>query len=113
MKPFPHNTYLSRQQKKFNQQLSRARVVVENAFGRLKGRWRCLLKKNESNTSNMPKIISCCVVLHNICEMFGEECPEEWIVSEPLSTDHADSTSGHIASSGTEIREALVRYFNH
>ena len=102
MKPFPHNTYLSRQQKKFNQQLSRARVVVENAFGRLKGRWRCLLKKNESNTSNMPKIISCCVVLR----------PEEWIVSEPPSTDHADSTSGHIASSGTEIREALVRYFN-
>ena len=114
MKPFPHSTYLPRQQKKFNQQLSRARVVVENAFGRLKGRWRCLLKKNESNTMNMPKIISCCVVLHNICEMFGEECPDEWIVPEPPSTDSStDSTSSHTASSGTEIREALVCYFNH
>ena len=56
MKPFVHTTYLSRQQKTFNQQLSRARVVVENAFGQ-QGRWRCLLKKNESNTLNMPKII--------------------------------------------------------
>lgn len=113
MKPFPHTTHLSMQQKKFNKQLSRARVVVENAFGRLKGRWRCLLKKNESNTLNMPKIISCCVVLHNICEMFGEECPDEWMVLEPPSTDHTDSTSTHTTSSGTEIREALVRYFNH
>ena len=39
--------------------------------------------------------------------MFGEECPEEWVVPEP-STDHTDSISSHTASSGTEIREALV-----
>ena len=92
MKPFPHTTHLSRQQRKFNQQLSRARVVVENAFGRLKGRWRCLLKKNKLN---MPKIVSCCIVLHNIREIFGEECPDEWMVLEPPSTDHTDSTISH------------------
>jgi len=62
MKPFPHTPYLTREQKTFNKRLSRARVVVENAFGRLKGRWRFLLKTNESDTGNMPKIISCCVV---------------------------------------------------
>ena len=61
----------------------------------------------------MPKIISCCVVLHNICEMFGEEFPADLLVPEPPSTDHTDSTSSHTASSGTEIREALVHYFNH
>ena len=99
--------------KKFNYRLSHARVVVENAFGRLKGRWRCLLKKNESNTNNMPKRIACCIVLHNICELFGEECLDEWIATEPPTTESFDGTSSAPSSSGIEIRDALVSYFSH
>lgn len=41
MKAFPNNGRLSRQQKMFKYRLSHARVVVEHAYGRLKGRWRC------------------------------------------------------------------------
>ena len=47
MKPFSNNTSLDSRQKCFNYSLSRARIVVENAFGRLKARWRRLLKKND------------------------------------------------------------------
>ena len=42
MKAFPNNGRLSQEQKKFNYSLSKARVVVEHSYGRLKGRWRCL-----------------------------------------------------------------------
>ena len=42
MKAFPDNNSLSYQQKTFNY---KARVVVKHAYGRLKGWWRCLLKK--------------------------------------------------------------------
>ena len=44
MKPYTDNGRLSRQQSTFNYKLSRARAVTENAFRRLKGCWKCLVK---------------------------------------------------------------------
>ena len=38
MKPFAESSSLTPEQKRFNYRLSRARIVVENAFGRLKAR---------------------------------------------------------------------------
>ena len=46
MKPFPDNGNLPPEKSHFNYRLSRARMVVENAFSGLKGRCRCLLKQN-------------------------------------------------------------------
>ena len=45
MKAFPDNGLLSQEQRAFNHRLSHARVVIEHAYGRLKARWRCLLKR--------------------------------------------------------------------
>ena len=40
MKPFTFNSSLANNQKVFNYHLSKACIVVENTFGRLKARWR-------------------------------------------------------------------------
>jgi hypothetical protein len=43
-------------------------MVVEKAFGRLKGRWR-RLQMCDFEISRMPKVVKACCVLHNICEV--------------------------------------------
>ena len=65
MKAFQDNGNLTPQQKKFNYRLSHARVVVEHAYGRLKGRWRCLLKRLDVDIAKTNNVIAACCVLHN------------------------------------------------
>ena len=45
--------------------------MVENAFGRLKARWRHLIKQNDMAVKNVPKVVTACCILHNICEIHG------------------------------------------
>ena len=57
LKPFSMSPTLSRSQKTYNYRLCRGRVVVELAFGRLKARWRRLLKRNDMLMTNVPNVI--------------------------------------------------------
>ena len=65
MKPYPHYN-LDHDQRIFNYRCSRARRVVENAFGILACHFRCLLSTLQTNHCNARKITKACVVLHNI-----------------------------------------------
>ena len=58
--------------KNFNYRLSRARIVSENAFGRLKARWRRPLKQNDMSISIVPNVIMACCILYNVCEVHGK-----------------------------------------
>ena len=49
MKPFKQTATLTEEQVHYNKALSQARVVVEQAYGILKGRWRNLLKPMEEH----------------------------------------------------------------
>ena len=71
MKPFTHRTALTGQQKTCNYRISKARVVLENAHGRLKGRWHRIMKRKVMSIENIPTIITAACILHNICEMYG------------------------------------------
>jgi hypothetical protein len=65
LKPYSQR-YLSRTQRIFNYRLSRARRVVENAFGILANRFRCLLTTLSITPVNTVKVVKACVVLHNL-----------------------------------------------
>ena len=66
MKAFINNGHLSAQQKHFNYRLSKARVIIEHTYGRLKERWRCLLKRLHIDLEFVPELVAACCVLHNI-----------------------------------------------
>ena len=63
MKPFPHRSAMG-DEKIFNYRLSRARRIVENAFGLLCAKFRVLLKTLELGVSNaMQNNITCVIIL--------------------------------------------------
>uniref|UniRef100_A0A8C0HBY2 DDE Tnp4 domain-containing protein n=1 Tax=Chelonoidis abingdonii TaxID=106734 RepID=A0A8C0HBY2_CHEAB len=68
----PYTGSLDSGQELFNYRLSKCRMVVECAFGRLKGRWRSLLTRSDLSQTNVPLAIAACCVLHNLCETKGE-----------------------------------------
>lgn len=65
MVPFKDNGHLTVQQKKYNKILSKIRVLIEHAFGRLKGIFRRLLYLNLTKYSNFKYIVVAACVLHN------------------------------------------------
>jgi len=93
MKAFPDNGNLTQQQKTFNYRLSKARVVVEHAYGRLKGRWRCLLKRLDVSVCDVPELVTACCILHNVCEVHGEAFNEEWMDGVERQIDGCTSGS--------------------
>ena len=80
MKPYVDHGNLSHEDIIVNNHLSITRVVVENAFGRLKGRFNSIGKRQDLNASNCCTITAACCVLHNFCELMKEEFDEQWLL---------------------------------
>lgn len=78
MKPYLIHAQMPEKEKNFNKRLSRARVAVEDAFGRLKGRWRILIKQSEFDVENTINIIQSCIYLHNLCEQKKDKFMPTW-----------------------------------
>lgn len=113
MKPYVENEHTPSDQKLFNYRQSRARMVVENSFGRLKGRWRCLLKKMDFELENVAAVVATCIVLHNLCEMYGDACRDEWIDrSSPFATRSQSSSSNLSSTPAATVRNAIKTYLS-
>lgn len=63
----------------FNVHMNSARVYVEIAFGRLKARFRCLMKRLDVHYSFVPEIVATCCTLHNILEENKDPFQENWL----------------------------------
>ncbi|KAM0734555.1 putative nuclease HARBI1 [Formica fusca] len=81
--PYPDNGHLTQNQKNYNFCHSSTRMVIERAFGFLKGRWRSLLHVLAVNHVDfVPYHILTCCILHNICLLQKDELHMQDIVIE-------------------------------
>ena len=90
VKPFLFSSVLTSQQKLFNYRLSRARVVVEIAFGRLKARWHRLSKQIDMDIDNVPHVVfyTMCVryiktnLMMNGCRNYRHKCLNQMVLNQ-------------------------------
>ena len=112
MKAYPNTGHLTQQKKCFNYNLSKTRVTIEHSYGRLKGRWRCLLKRLDVDINDVPTIVTTCCVLHNMCELSGDLFMQDWLLEEDDQEPTSFPITVHAENSAVEIRDALTLYFS-
>ena len=101
------NCALNQDQKKFNKELSEARIASEHAFGLLKGRWRALLKRLDEDHWRIPNTIIACCVLHNICIIRGDEFEGD---ADDNSDDDDNDDNGVPSQAANGVRQAIIEY---
>ena len=75
-----HKDGLSREEYHWNFVQSSTRMCVERAFGMLKSKWRIFLKRIDVHLKNVPDLVTTCLVLHNMCIVFGDTFwKHEWL----------------------------------
>ncbi|KAL6455329.1 hypothetical protein MHYP_G00362230 [Metynnis hypsauchen] len=79
IKGYTNSPNLTPEQESFNVYLSSLRVGVEMAFGKLKSRWRVLLKRSDFHFSFAPTMIATCCALHNFCEKQKDAISTNWL----------------------------------
>ncbi|XP_069600651.1 uncharacterized protein [Ranitomeya imitator] len=101
---------LTRTKRVFNYRLTRARRVVECAFGLLTAKWRVLLTAIKLHTKTVDEVVKACVVLHNFILSKEPVLVDE---DEELETTLWDYRSSSIRSAGsvTRMRDQFAEYF--
>uniref|UniRef100_K7GDH3 DDE Tnp4 domain-containing protein n=1 Tax=Pelodiscus sinensis TaxID=13735 RepID=K7GDH3_PELSI len=97
MKPLTGHLDASREL--FNSHLNRARFQMECAFGRLKGRFRCLLTWLDMAEHNIPHVVAACCVLHNLVERKGEAFLPAWGTRVDVEGRHFEQCRFHTPAS--------------
>ncbi|KAK0139039.1 Protein ALP1-like [Merluccius polli] len=91
---------------RFNGHHSRARSIIERAFGMMKTRFRAIfLQALEVHHTFVPQVITACAVLHNICLGVGDIMPPEDELQDAMPEDEGEN--GLEAVSGAPWRDRL------
>ncbi len=124
MKPYPQQS-LTRPQRVFNYWISRGRRVVENTFGILAARWRCLLTKLMQSPQVVQVMLRAMLCLHNLMrirfptshvtkvdqEDEHQIVPGAWRNDAVLPDVQLTSSNRFDLEEGKNVCETLLHYF--
>eukprot|EP00079_Xenopus_tropicalis_P030698 XP_012826887.1 PREDICTED: putative nuclease HARBI1 [Xenopus tropicalis] len=107
MRPYP-GSQRSVQKRLFNYRLSRARRMVECAFGILANKWRVFHTALQLEPEFVDKIIKACCVLHNFVRL-----RDGYFFQDTLSNDIPDVHWAPVRgpTGGMRVREQFANYF--
>jgi hypothetical protein len=96
----------------FNKMLSQQRVRIEQAFGRLKARWRKLLTRMDmTNQDDVKNFIACGFLLHNYCERNGDLLLQEELreaaAARAERPDHQDEPADSEEARGAGVAKLM------
>ncbi|XP_024886102.1 putative nuclease HARBI1 [Temnothorax curvispinosus] len=115
--PYRDNGHLTRAQRHFNRKLSSCRVIIENAFGCLKQRFRQLYHFKLRDIIRMVRVIHACCILHNIANeqdlqylepAIDDEYPDREAQNLNINIDEA-APAARENETGVHIRDDLCR----
>ena len=94
----------------FNYSVIRTRRVVEQAFGRLKGRWRVTAQSKLNDPVFASVVGTVCCGLHNICERY--KCPyEDEILPDATDFENgAEDGDPDLLRGGREVRNVISEW---
>ncbi|KAL0103961.1 hypothetical protein PUN28_016968 [Cardiocondyla obscurior] len=124
MRPYPRSKHLNRQKKVFNYRLSRARRVIESAFGILAAKWRIYRRAIIASVSTAEKIIQATVCLHNFIILnenklsnhyrrYTHVTTEDQIVNGALQENTRPFVLRNKDNSAYQIRNYFATYFEN
>ena len=124
MRPYPHGKRQNRlpyDKSIFNYRLSRARRIVENAFGILAQRFRVFDRGLQIYDHNVIKIVNATCVLHNylctarldVANMMGRLNPDRVLYLQPQAMLHDLQNQGyHLTDAAQRVWRIYKDYFN-
>lgn len=108
----PYRNAVQNSHKNFNRLLKKERVIIERCFGQLKRRFPILQYVCRVAASNVPTIIVCCFVLHNVAKyLHDDDFTDD---TQDLNEDDSDgeqeecTTEREILMRGREKREQIA-----
>ena len=126
MKPFSKKN-MSNSERVYNYRLSRGRRIVENAFGILAHRFRCLLTTMLQSPETVTSIVLSCICLHNLLRLRNRNehvsvadqednnhniIPGEWRKDNPLIDGVSELPPNSATKAAKNQREYLRAYFS-
>ncbi|XP_061172633.1 uncharacterized protein LOC133181974 [Saccostrea echinata] len=121
------NRNMTNEERIFNYRLSRARRVVENTFGILAHRWRCMLGTMQQDPDRAKIIVMAAICLHNLMRLrypglqnndldqedeAGNHIPGAWRKDRVLQDVEAVGRGNLPNREGKRIRTYLKHYYN-